>query len=91
MTATHILETLAEEFSSKPEHVQNALTMLDAGLSAPFIGRFRRSYRFVEEGEHLRARDIDQRASGHLSLKGDVATVQAGLVVKVDGAQVHLG
>lgn len=43
MTATHILETLAEEFSSKPEHVQNALTMLDAGLSAPFIGRFRRS------------------------------------------------
>jgi uncharacterized protein len=43
VTATHILETLAEEFSSKPEHVQNALTMLDAGLSAPFIGRFRRS------------------------------------------------
>ena len=25
-----------------PEHVQNALTMLDAGLSAPFIARFRR-------------------------------------------------
>ncbi len=42
MTATTILETLAKEFSAKPEHVQNALTMLDAGLSAPFIGRFRR-------------------------------------------------
>ena len=60
-------------------------------IAERIIGRFRRSYRFVEEGEHLRARDIDQRASGHLSLKGDVATVQAGLVVKVDGAQVHLG
>ncbi len=42
MTATPILETLAKELSAKPEHVQNALTMLDAGLSAPFIARFRR-------------------------------------------------
>ncbi|MBK7643232.1 MAG: S1 RNA-binding domain-containing protein [Planctomycetes bacterium] len=42
MTATPILETLAKEFSANPEHVQNALTMLDAGLSAPFIARFRR-------------------------------------------------
>jgi protein Tex len=42
VTATTILETLAKEFSAKPEHVQNALTMLDAGLSAPFIARFRR-------------------------------------------------
>jgi uncharacterized protein len=42
VTATPILETLAKELSAKPEHVQNALTMLDAGLSAPFIARFRR-------------------------------------------------
>jgi len=42
VTATSILETLAKEFSAKPEHVQSALTMLDAGLSAPFIARFRR-------------------------------------------------
>lgn len=55
------------------------------------IGRFRRSYRFVEESEQLRARDIDQRASGHLNLKGDTVTTQAGLVVKIDGAQIHMG
>jgi hypothetical protein len=55
------------------------------------IGRFRRSYRFVEEAEQLRARDIDQRASGHLNLKGDTVTTQAGLVVKIDGAQIHMG
>lgn len=60
-------------------------------IATRIIGRFRRSYRFVEEGEHLRARDIDQRASGHLGLKGDTTTLQAGLVVKIDGAQIHMG
>jgi uncharacterized protein len=42
VTAQPILETLAREYSAGVEHVQNALEMLDAGLSAPFIGRFRR-------------------------------------------------
>lgn len=42
MTATPILESLAREFDARVEHVHNALEMLDAGLSAPFIGRFRR-------------------------------------------------
>jgi len=41
VTATPILETLAREFKTDPEHVRNALEMIDAGLSAPFIGRFR--------------------------------------------------
>ena len=43
MTATTTLEALAEEFSAKPEHIQNVLNMLDAGLTPPFIGRFRRA------------------------------------------------
>jgi uncharacterized protein len=43
VTAQPILETLAREYSAGVEHVQNALEMLDAGLSAPFIGRFRRA------------------------------------------------
>jgi transcriptional accessory protein Tex/SPT6 len=43
VTATPILETLAREYSAGVEHVQNALEMLDAGLCAPFIGRFRRA------------------------------------------------
>ena len=43
MTATPILDALAREFDVQREHVQNALEMLDAGLCAPFIGRFRRS------------------------------------------------
>ncbi len=42
MTATPILDTLAREFDVHPEHVHNALEMIDAGLSMPFIGRVRR-------------------------------------------------
>lgn len=42
MTSTPILETLANELGVSTEHVRNALDMIDAGLSAPFIGRFRR-------------------------------------------------
>lgn len=41
MTATPILETLAREFKTDVDHVRNALEMIDAGLSAPFIGRVR--------------------------------------------------
>lgn len=60
-------------------------------IATRIIGRFRRSYRFVEEGEHLRARDLDHRASGHLHLRADTAMVQAGVLVKLQGSQIHLG
>ena len=42
MTATLILEALSKEFAIQVEAVQNVFEMVDAGLSAPFIGRFRR-------------------------------------------------
>ncbi|HYZ31930.1 MAG TPA: DUF3540 domain-containing protein [Crenalkalicoccus sp.] len=60
-------------------------------LAERVLGRFRRSYRFVEEGEQLRARDIDQRATGHLNLQAETTTLQAGLLVKLDAAQIHMG
>ncbi|MBR0681733.1 DUF3540 domain-containing protein [Roseomonas eburnea] len=60
-------------------------------LAERIIGRFRRSYRFIEESEQLRARDIDQRASGHLHLRGETANLQAGVLVKLHGSQIHLG
>jgi hypothetical protein len=60
-------------------------------IATRIIGRFRRSYRFVEEAEQIRARDIDQRASGHLHLRADTAMVQAGVLVKLQGSQIHLG
>jgi protein Tex len=42
VTATPILENLAREFKAKLEYVHAALDMIDAGLTAPFIGRYRR-------------------------------------------------
>jgi hypothetical protein len=55
------------------------------------VGRFRRSLRIVEDSETLRARDIDQRASGHMHLRGDAVTLQGGALVKLRGDQIHLG
>ena len=43
MTATPILEALAREFHVSSEHIHNVLEMIDAGLSAPYIGRVRRA------------------------------------------------
>ena len=43
MTATPILEFLTREFKTQLVHVQSALEMIDAGWTAPFIGRYRRA------------------------------------------------
>jgi uncharacterized protein len=43
VTAIAILETLAREFSIQFGEAQSVFEMLDAGLSAPFVGRFRRT------------------------------------------------
>ncbi|NMJ42621.1 DUF3540 domain-containing protein [Roseomonas sp. JC162] len=60
-------------------------------IAQRIIGRFRNVFRFVEETEQLRARDIDQRASGHLNMRGATASLQAKALVKLQGDQIHLG
>ncbi|MBR0654356.1 DUF3540 domain-containing protein [Plastoroseomonas arctica] len=60
-------------------------------LVTRLLTRAKRSYRFVEETEQLRAQNIDQRASGHLHLRGQTAVLHAGVVVKLDAAQIHMG
>ncbi|MEC8511743.1 MAG: Tex-like N-terminal domain-containing protein [Planctomycetota bacterium] len=54
MTAQPILETLAKEFSTDVPSVQAVFEMLDAGLSAPFIGRFRRARTGAMSEAHVR-------------------------------------
>lgn len=54
MTAQPILETLAKEFSTDVPSVQAVFEMIDAGLSAPFIGRFRRSRTGAMSELHVR-------------------------------------
>lgn len=60
-------------------------------IAQRIIGRFRSVFRFVEESEQLRARDIDQRASGHMHMRGATASLQAKALVKLQADQIHLG
>ena len=43
VTAKSLLDCLAREFKTDAAHISGAIDLLDAGLSAPFIGRFRRA------------------------------------------------
>jgi len=54
VTAEPILGTLAKEFSTDVPSVQAVFEMLDAGLSAPFIGRFRRARTGALSETHVR-------------------------------------
>jgi hypothetical protein len=60
-------------------------------IAQRIVGRFRRSYRVVEDSEQVRARDIDLRASGHMHMRGDATTVQGTALVKLQADQIHLG
>ena len=53
--------------------------------------RAKRSYRLVEEQDHLRANDIDHRASGTARLHGDTTIVTGRTLAKVDASQIHVG
>lgn len=55
------------------------------------VERLGRSYRFIEETENVRARDIDMRTESNLQLRGEHTVVMARKVVKVDGTQIHMG
>ncbi len=53
--------------------------------------RIGRAYRFIEEVDQLRAGGIDYVARRLLELRGEHASVSADGLVKVDGAQIHVG
>lgn len=55
------------------------------------IERVKRSYRFIEEMDQLRAGQIEYVAEETMRLKGENAFVQADKLAKVDGDQIHLG
>jgi hypothetical protein len=53
--------------------------------------RLKRMYRFVEEFDQLRAARVDYAATKTMTLSAETAVMTAEQVVKVDGAQVHIG
>jgi hypothetical protein len=53
--------------------------------------RIKRSYRVIEECDHVRAEQIDYTAKKRLSLHGENALVTAQHLAKIEGDQIHLG
>jgi hypothetical protein len=55
------------------------------------LQRVKRSYRFVEEHDQVRAAQIDYVAKNNASLRGENTLITAKDLVKVDSEQIHLG
>lgn len=55
------------------------------------VQRVKRVYRFVAEMEQVRAQRMDVQAEKTLSLHAENAVMTAEALVKVDGAQIHVG
>ena len=55
------------------------------------LTRARRSSRFVEESDQLRAGDIDHRADGTLQMRARTMLMTGDTVVRVDADQIHMG
>lgn len=53
--------------------------------------KVKRSYKIVEEIDHVRSGQIDYRAENNMSLRGKNALVTADELIKMDGDQIHLG
>jgi hypothetical protein len=70
-------------------------TRLEGGVVERFIDRFtenvKRSFRKVEEIDQVKAKRIDYGAEQSLALHSENTVVTAKELVKVDGAQIHVG
>ncbi len=55
------------------------------------LTRARRSSRFIESSDQLRAGDIDHRADGSLQMRAETMFITADTVVRVDAEQIHMG
>ncbi|APR88234.1 hypothetical protein A7982_13583 [Minicystis rosea] len=72
------------------EKAKIAATTLDTSVER-LTQRAKRAYRFVEQFEQVRAARLDYTAKKNLSLHAENALVTAEQLVKVDGAEIHLG
>lgn len=70
-------------------------TRLEGGVLERFVDRVsekvKRSFRTVEELDQVKAKRIDYGAEQVLALHSENAVVAAKELVKVDGAQIHVG
>lgn len=88
-----VLEKLAFLGSSLLAEVKAARLVAEAldTVAERVVQRAKRAYRFVAEVEHVRAGRIDCAATKELTLRAENAVIMAEELVKVDGAQIHVG
>jgi phosphatidate phosphatase APP1 len=60
-------------------------------LADDVTAMMKRSIRIVSDLDQTRARTIDTRAEGTITVHGENTAVTASAVAKIDGAQVHIG
>ncbi len=84
------LAVVGRNVRAEVDRLKSFATSVDSVLER-WTQRVKRSYRFVEEADHVRAERIDYTASRTLNLHGENAVVTAAEVVKVDGAQILVG
>jgi hypothetical protein len=84
------LSLLGTLFQANIEKAKLLAGTLDSTLDR-LSHRVKRSYRFVEEIDQVRADQIDYAATKSLSLHARNAMVTAEELVKLDGEQIHVG
>ncbi|WP_437691967.1 DUF3540 domain-containing protein [Sorangium sp. So ce176] len=84
------LSYLGTAVQAEIERAKVKATAFDASVER-VVQRVKRAYRFVEEIEQLRAERVDYVAKKNMSLRGENTLVTAEELVKLDGAQIHLG
>ncbi len=84
------VELLATVADAKVEVAKLVADAVDV-VSDRVLERVKRSYRFVEELDVTRARDIDTRAEQTIQVRGRNAVMSAEQLYKIDAEQVHLG
>jgi hypothetical protein len=85
-----VLEALGEKVEAQWTEVKVVAERVDS-IFERLHQRVDRAYRFVREMDQLRAAHIDHRAEKTARLHAENAVITADDVVKVDGAQVHIG
>ncbi|MBI4705203.1 MAG: DUF3540 domain-containing protein [Deltaproteobacteria bacterium] len=74
---------------AEADKVKLVCASLEAVLDR-WVQRVKRSYRFVQESDQLRAGSIDHVAEGTVRLHGENALLTAEKLVKIDAEQIHI-
>lgn len=84
------LSYLGQRFYGEVERMKTVAVTVDSFIQR-VSQKIKRSYRTVEEMDHVRAEQIDYHAEKNMNLHGKNALITANDLVKVDGDQIHLG